>query len=65
MKSKNQIAIGSLLAIIGALGIILGPVFKLTELASPWSFIVGFFTGLAAGLGGVLSISGFISRRKK
>ena len=64
MKSINQIAIGSLLAIIGALGIILGPVFKLTELNSPWSFIIGFFSGLAAGLGVALSISGLISRRK-
>ena len=63
MKLKNKIAIGSFLAIIGALGIILGPVFKLTELDNPWSFILGFLTGLTAGLGAALTVSGFISRR--
>ena len=65
MQSKCKIAIGSILAVIGGCGIILGPLFKLTELASPWSFIVGFIAGLAGGLGVALSISGLISNRKK
>ena len=65
MKTKNQIVIGSFLTIIGGLGIILGPVFNLTELVSPWGFIIGFFTGLTTGLGVALSISGLISKRKE
>jgi hypothetical protein len=64
MTLKNRLAIGSFLSVFGALGIILGPVFNLTQLVSPWSFLVGFFLGLSAGLGVALSISGLISSRK-
>jgi len=64
MKPKTRLLLGSILGIVGCLAIILGPMFKLTEFPSPWSFIIGFFAGLSAGLGTALSISGLISMRK-
>jgi hypothetical protein len=64
MNPKTKLILGSILTILGGFGIIFGPIFKLTELASPWSFIVGFLTGLFAGLGVALSISGLMSRKK-
>lgn len=65
MHYKNKIVFGSILAIIGALGIVFGLVLDLSELARHWSFVIGFFTGLSAGLGSVLSVAGFISRNKR
>jgi hypothetical protein len=64
MKPKTKLVLGSILAILGGFGIIFGPIFKLTELASPWSFILGFLSGLFAGLGVALSISGLISKNQ-
>lgn len=64
MKPKIKLILGFILTLLGGLGIIFAPMFNLIDLASPWSFIVGFLTGLFAGLGVALSISGLISYEK-
>jgi len=65
MTSVKKLGLGSFLGILGAAGIILGPLFGLSEIVRPWSFILGFIFGLSAGLGVALSISGLLDRRKE
>jgi hypothetical protein len=64
MTSGNKLGLGSLLAIIGSLGIILGPGVGAASLPGPWSFIAGFVAGLAGGLGAALVIFGLLERRR-
>ena len=64
MTSSTKLALGSLLAVIGGLGMILGPTVGATELPTPWSFIAGFLAGLAGGIGVALSIFGLLERRQ-
>jgi len=62
---KNQkLGLGAILGVIGALGIILGPLLGLAELGRPWTFLVGFAFGLMAGTGVVLSLAGLSGRRQ-
>jgi branched-subunit amino acid permease len=65
MKSEKKLAFGSILGFLGAAGIILGPLLGLSELARPWSFILGFIFGLLAGVGVALSLSGFLEKRRR
>lgn len=66
MKSvKKKLSVGAILAILGAAGIILGPHIGFTELARPWSFILGFVFGLLVGAGVALSVFGLLETRKK
>lgn len=61
---KNwKLGIGACLSAIGALGIVLGPALGLTDLEYPWSFLVGFVTGVIAGLGTALSVAGLAGVR--
>jgi len=46
------------------LGIVLGPALGLTDLGRPWSFLVGFATGVIAGLGTALSVAGLAGMRQ-
>jgi hypothetical protein len=62
MKRTKALAVGSSLAVIGGLGIALGPSFGFTGLPDPWSFIVGFAVGVVAGIGVGLSVWG-LSRK--
>lgn len=63
MNSQNKISIGSVFAVIGGAGIVLSPMFGWTSLVRPWSFLLGFILGVAAGVGVVLAIAGLIERR--
>ncbi|MBN1552133.1 hypothetical protein JW979_11710 [bacterium] len=63
MTSQSKLALGSVLAVMGALGMVLSLVLGWSEAPRPWSFIVGFFVGLFMGLGVTLSIAGLIERR--
>ena len=65
MKRNRKLQIGSILAIFGGLGIILTPFLGGTALDRPWSFIVGFFVGMIAGMGGVLSVFGLLEKDKE
>lgn len=62
--ANRKLGIGACFALLGALGIVFGPVMGLTNLAYPWSFLAGFVTGILAGLGATLSISGLLDRRR-
>ena len=63
MKSR-KLGIGACLCVVGALGIILGPALGVTDLGHPWSFLVGFMTGVIAGLGTALSVAGLVGMRR-
>ncbi|MBN1222010.1 MAG: hypothetical protein JXB23_02085 [Candidatus Aminicenantes bacterium] len=65
MKLSTKLGLGSLSGILGAAGIIIGPMVGFSDLARPWSFILGFTFGLLTGLGAALAISGLLDRRKE
>ena len=50
---------------IGAICAILGPLLGFSELARPWSFVLGFIFGVLSGIGAVLSLFGIHEMRKK
>lgn len=62
MRIKNKLAFGSVLASFGAISLILNSTLRLTQMGRPWSFIIGFITGLICGLGATLTISGLIEK---
>ncbi len=61
---KRRLGIGACLCAAGALGFVLGPALGLSDLARPWSFLVGFATGVMAGLGTALSLAGLAGMRR-
>jgi hypothetical protein len=63
--SQTKLGLGSALAIIGALLIVLAPLMGWTSLPWPWDFALGFTTGLLAGMGTALAIGGLIERRRR
>lgn len=65
MKSEKKLAFGAIFGILGAAGIILGPLLGLSELARPWSFILGFIFGLLAGVGVALSLFGLLEKKRE
>ena len=65
MKPAKKLGLGSVFAIFGAAGIILRPLLGFSELARPWSFLLGFIFGVLAGVGVVLSLSGILETRKE
>jgi hypothetical protein len=65
MKSEKKLAFGAIFGILGAAGIILGPFLGFSELARPWSFVLGFIFGVLSGIGAVLSLFGIHEMRKK
>ncbi|MBU7016244.1 MAG: hypothetical protein HXS44_01950 [Theionarchaea archaeon] len=64
MKSEQKIGIGSFLAAIGSIGVILSFLVGPPDLGRPWSFLIGFTLGIICGLGATLSIHGLIERRR-
>lgn len=64
MTTKNKIGLGSILAVFGGIGIVLGPSLGFTRLSEPWSFITGIIIGIIGGIGAVLSILGLLENRK-
>jgi hypothetical protein len=65
MRSAKKLTIGASFALPGAAGIILGPLLGFSELAKPWSFILGFIFGVLAGIGVALSLFGLHEMRKE
>ena len=65
MKPTKKLGIGAICAILGGAGIILGPFLGFSELARPWSFVLGFIFGVLGGIGVTLSLFGIYEMRKK
>ncbi len=65
MEARTKMGVGSVLAILGGLGMVL--VIGL-GLASPeqswWDFIIGFFIGIACGMGVALALAGLYEMRR-
>jgi len=64
MKTQTKIALGSVLATVGALGMVLSLLLGWSAAPRPWGFLLGFVVGVIAGLGATLSVSGLIERRR-
>jgi hypothetical protein len=64
MNTRTRIALGSGLSTFGALAIVLSVLFEWAVAPRPWGFLWGFFTGVVAGLGVTLAISGLLDRRR-
>lgn len=62
---KTKLYIGSVFALVGAIGFIFGPEWGATALGRPWSFIAGFLVGVIGGIGVVLSIDGLLEYRRQ
>jgi hypothetical protein len=64
MTTQTKIALGSVLATFGALGIILPLLLGWTDMPHPWGFLLAFVVGVVAGLGATLAVAGLIERRR-
>jgi predicted ABC-type sugar transport system permease subunit len=64
MSTQTRIALGSVLATVGALGMVLSLLLGWSAAPRPWGFLLGFVVGVLAGLGATLSVSGLIERRR-
>jgi predicted ABC-type sugar transport system permease subunit len=64
ISTQTKIALGSVLATIGALGMVLSLLLGWSAAPRPWGFLLGFVVGVLAGLGATLSVSGLIERRR-
>jgi predicted ABC-type sugar transport system permease subunit len=63
IDKNTKLGLGSLLGVIGAIGIILGPLMGWSQIASPWDFLLGFLFGVSAGLGTALVVGGLLEKR--
>jgi len=64
ISTQTKIALGSVLATVGALGMVLSLLMGWSAAPRPWGFLLGFVVGVIAGLGATLSVSGLIERRR-
>jgi hypothetical protein len=64
MSSAKKRTIGIIFAILGGAGIMFGPLLGFTELARPWSFLLGFIFGVMTGIGVALALFGLYEMRK-
>lgn len=64
MSTQTKIALGSVLATVGALGMVLSLLLGWSAAPRPWGFLLGLLVGVLAGLGATLSVSGLIERRR-
>jgi predicted ABC-type sugar transport system permease subunit len=64
MSTETKIALGSALAALGALAIVLSVLLEWTAVPAPWDVLLGFVLGVITGLGGTLAVAGLIERRR-
>jgi hypothetical protein len=65
MKTQTKIGLGSFLATLGALGMVLSLLLGWAAAQRPWGFLLGFAVGLSAGLGTALSLAGMIEHKRR
>jgi hypothetical protein len=65
MDSKQKLGIGSALATMGGLGVVLSVLLGWDGIGGPWGFALGFLFGLSAGVGVALAVSGMRERRSE
>jgi hypothetical protein len=65
MSSQTKIALGSVLATIGPLVMVLSLLLGWYSNPSPWVFPLGFAAGLVAGIGTALGVGGLVERRRE
>ena len=59
----QKLGFGSVLVVLGGVGIVMAPLLGWTDFGKPWDFMLGFVIGVCAGLGVGLAILGLIERR--
>ncbi len=62
-EPRTKLAVGSVLAILGGIGMAIGPFLGASDLGRPTSFLVGFMVGVVAGVGVALAVSGLLEQR--
>ena len=62
--AQKRMAIGSALASIAALGIVLSAILGWSGAARPWGFLLGLVLGILVGLGATLAVSGLVEYRR-
>jgi hypothetical protein len=65
LNTEKKLGVGSMLATVGAVGIVLFPLMHWTDVPSPWDFLLGFAFGLMAGVGAALAVWGLLERRSR
>ena len=65
ISSHAKMAFGSALVTLGGLLMLLPPIVGRYSFPSPWDFLLGFTTGLLAGMGSALTVGGLIERRRE
>lgn len=63
MNAQHKLGIGAVLAALGGVAIVVGPMLGVGSLGRPWDSFAGFVAGVPAGAGAVLSIAGLLARR--
>jgi hypothetical protein len=65
MNAQTKIGLGSALATLGALFVVLSLILGWYSNPSPWLFPLAFAAGVVAGLGAALAIGGLVERRRE
>jgi len=63
ISTQTKLGLGSALASLGALGMILSLLLRWAEAPQPWGSLLGFLVGILVGIGVTLVLVGLIERR--
>jgi peptidoglycan/LPS O-acetylase OafA/YrhL len=62
--AQKRMAVGSALACIAGLAIVLSAIFGWSGASQPWGFLLGLVLGILVGLGATLAVSGLVEHRR-
>lgn len=62
MSTQTKLALGAVLATVGALGMVLSLLLGWSAEPRPWGFLLAFLVGVLVGVGVTLAVSGLIER---
>ena len=63
--AQKRMAIGSALASLAALVIVLSLILGWSSAAQPWGFLLGLVLGILVGLGATMTVSGLVEYRRE